>query len=47
MSGKLKFIDLIEGLTMNRQTDEITGLSNIVVIDANNVVQSERFTSNG
>ncbi len=34
VSGKLKFIDLVEGLTMNRQTDEITGLSNIVVIDA-------------
>ncbi len=34
VSGKLKFIDLIEGITMNRQTDEITGLSNIVVIDA-------------
>lgn len=34
VSGKLKFIDLIEGITMNRQTDELTGLSNIVVIDA-------------
>ena len=34
VSGKLKFVDLIEGITMNRQTDELTGLSNIVVIDA-------------
>lgn len=34
VSGKLRFVDLIEGLTMNRQTDELTGLSNIVVIDA-------------
>ncbi|RUQ80617.1 DNA-directed RNA polymerase subunit beta' [Legionella septentrionalis] len=34
VAGKLKFVDLIEGLTMNRQTDELTGLSNIVVIDA-------------
>lgn len=34
VSGKLKFVDLMEGLTMNRQTDELTGLSNIVVIDA-------------
>ncbi|KTD22518.1 DNA-directed RNA polymerase subunit beta' [Legionella londiniensis] len=34
VSGKLKFVDLIEGITMNRQTDEMTGLSNIVVIDA-------------
>jgi DNA-directed RNA polymerase subunit beta' len=34
VSGKLKFVDLIEGITMNRQVDELTGLSNIVVIDA-------------
>ncbi len=34
VSGQLKFVDLIEGMTMNRQTDELTGLSNIVVIDA-------------
>jgi DNA-directed RNA polymerase subunit beta' len=34
VSGKLKFVDLIDGMTMNRQTDELTGLSNIVVIDA-------------
>ena len=34
VSGRLKFIDLVDGLTMNRQTDELTGLSNIVVTDA-------------
>lgn len=34
VSGQLQFVDLIEGITMNRQTDELTGLSNIVVIDA-------------
>lgn len=34
VSGKLKFVDLVEGMTMNRQTDELTGLTNIVVIDA-------------
>lgn len=34
VSGQLKFVDLIEGITMNRQTDELTGLSNIVVTDA-------------
>ena len=34
VSGNLKFVDLIEGMTMNRQTDDLTGLSNIVVIDA-------------
>jgi DNA-directed RNA polymerase subunit beta' len=34
VSGNLKFVDMIEGLTMNRQTDDLTGLSNIVIIDA-------------
>ncbi|WP_172461627.1 DNA-directed RNA polymerase subunit beta' [Fluoribacter gormanii] len=34
VTGYLKFVDLIDGITMNRQTDELTGLSNIVVIDA-------------
>jgi len=33
VAGRLKFADLIEGVTMNRQTDELTGLSSIVVID--------------
>lgn len=33
VAGKIKFTDLIEGVTMNRQTDELTGLSNIVVTD--------------
>jgi len=31
VAGKLKFIDLIDGVTMKRQTDELTGLSSIVV----------------
>ncbi|ATW01770.1 DNA-directed RNA polymerase subunit beta' [Candidatus Legionella polyplacis] len=34
VGGKLKFVDLIEGLTMHHQTDEITGITNIVVVDA-------------
>ena len=34
VAGNLKFVDLIDGMTMNRQTDELTGLSNIVIIDA-------------
>lgn len=34
VSGRLEFVDLKDGLTMNRQTDEFTGLTNIVVIDA-------------
>ncbi len=34
VAGNLKFVDLIDGMTMNRQTDELTGLSNIVITDA-------------
>jgi DNA-directed RNA polymerase subunit beta' len=33
VGGCIKFADLTEGITMNRQTDEMTGLSSIVVID--------------
>jgi DNA-directed RNA polymerase subunit beta' len=31
VAGYLHYIDLIEGVTMNRQTDEVTGLSSVVV----------------
>jgi DNA-directed RNA polymerase subunit beta' len=34
VAGKVKFIDLVDGITMVRQTDELTGLSSIVVTDA-------------
>ncbi len=34
VEGQLKFIDMIEGTTMTRQTDEVTGLSTIVVMAA-------------
>lgn len=33
VAGRVKFVDLIEGVTMNRQTDEVTGLTNIVITD--------------
>lgn len=33
VAGSIKFADLIEGVTMNRQTDDLTGLSSIVVTD--------------
>ncbi len=33
VEGFVKFIDLVDGITMNRQTDDITGLSSIVVSD--------------
>lgn len=34
VAGFVRFIDLIDGVTMNRQTDEITGLSSITVMSA-------------
>lgn len=34
VSGFVKFIDFVEGATMNRQVDEVTGLSSIVIIDS-------------
>lgn len=34
VAGYVKFIDLIDGVTMNRQTDEVTGLTSIVVTDS-------------
>lgn len=33
VAGRLKFVDLIDGVTMTRQTDELTGLSSIVVLE--------------
>ena len=34
VAGRVQFVDLIEGVTMTRQTDEMTGLSSVVVIAA-------------
>lgn len=33
VAGTVKFVDMIDGVTMTRQTDELTGLSSIVVLD--------------
>jgi len=33
VAGNVKFVDLIEGITMHRQTDELTGLTSIVITD--------------
>jgi DNA-directed RNA polymerase subunit beta' len=33
VAGKIKFIDMVENVTMNRQTDDMTGLSSIVITD--------------
>ena len=34
MAGKVQFVELIDGVTMVRQTDDLTGLSSIVVTEA-------------
>lgn len=34
VAGVVNFVDMIEGVTMHRQTDEMTGLSSIVISDA-------------
>ncbi|ASP38257.1 DNA-directed RNA polymerase subunit beta' [Bacterioplanes sanyensis] len=33
VAGRIEFVGMEEGITINRQTDELTGLSNIEVID--------------
>ncbi|MCK5819113.1 MAG: DNA-directed RNA polymerase subunit beta', partial [Psychromonas sp.] len=33
VAGKIEFVDFIEGITINKQTDDLTGLSSIVIID--------------
>ncbi|MEW6992534.1 DNA-directed RNA polymerase subunit beta' [Colwelliaceae bacterium 6441] len=33
VAGKVQFVDLVDGVTMVRQTDELTGLSSIIVTD--------------
>ncbi|BDY03185.1 DNA-directed RNA polymerase subunit beta' [Ferrimonas sp. YFM] len=35
VEGVIKFVDMIDGVTMKRETDELTGLSSIVVLDPN------------
>ncbi len=33
VAGHIKFVDLIDGVTMNKQTDDLTGLVSVVVTD--------------
>ncbi len=33
VAGSIKFVDMVDGVTMNRQVDELTGLSSIVITD--------------
>jgi DNA-directed RNA polymerase subunit beta' len=35
VAGRIQFVDMVEGLTMTRQTDELTGLTSIIVTDPN------------
>ncbi len=34
VAGFINFVDMLDGVTMHRQTDEVTGLSSIVISDA-------------
>lgn len=33
VAGRVRYVDLVDGLTMRRQTDEVTGLTSVVVMD--------------
>jgi len=33
IAGKIRFFDFVDGVTVNRQTDEVTGLSSLVISD--------------
>jgi DNA-directed RNA polymerase subunit beta' len=33
VAGRLQFYDFVEGITVNRQADEVTGLTNLVITD--------------
>jgi len=34
VAGTVQFVDMVDGVTMQRQTDEITGLSSIIILEA-------------
>lgn len=34
VAGIVQFVDMVDGVTMQRQTDEITGLSSIIILEA-------------
>lgn len=42
IKGKAKFVDMVDDVTVKRQTDEVTGLSNIVVIDSKQGSSSQK-----
>lgn len=42
VAGKVEFIDMMDGITMNRQTDDLTGISSIVVTESRTKGKSGR-----
>jgi DNA-directed RNA polymerase subunit beta' len=44
ISGKVKFGDIIEGITMEEQVDEVTGLSRKVIIESRDADKRPRIT---
>ncbi len=34
VEGRIEFIDMVDGITVQRQTDDLTGLSSMVILDA-------------
>ncbi len=42
VAGKIVFVDMVDGVTVHRQTDDVTGLSNIVISE-----QKQHRTSSG
>jgi DNA-directed RNA polymerase subunit beta' len=42
VAGKIKYVDLIDGMTMRRQTDDVTGLTSAVVMDPKHRTSSGR-----
>ena len=47
VAGKIKFQDMEDGITVKHQTDDLTGLSNIQVLDPKDRPRPERFTTYG
>ena len=46
VAGRIQFENMIEGITVTRQTDELTGLSSIVVLDVNERTSTGKSASN-
>jgi len=46
VKGRLKFYDFVEGVTVNRETDEVTGLSSLVVTDPKSRGNGEHVREN-